>query len=84
MRKAALKYFHLYITLLALGQTYMSDGIINICPQGPSRAVHSGQEPLKTTLCKGEIFTDRTLASTEYITYIWGGGGLGFRTLCHC
>ncbi len=37
------------------------------------------QRPCNTILCTGEIFLDRTLASSGYITYfIFWGGGRGF------
>ncbi len=42
---------------------------------GPYRGVHSGQGPVNTILCTGEIFTDRMLMST--LLYILGGGRTG-------
>jgi hypothetical protein len=53
------------------------DGNINICSLGPYRAVHSGQGPVNTILCTRDSFTNRTLASTVYITLYLGGGGTG-------
>ncbi len=50
----------------------------------PTRGIHCGtlyMYVLCAILCTGEMFTDRTLASTEYITlyfFFFGGGDRGF------
>jgi hypothetical protein len=64
-----------------LKSKHYADENIFICSQEPYRAVNFDKRPCNTILCAGEIFTDRTLASSGYTTLYFGEGGPGFLTL---